>query len=113
MAEPGRDVPDGAAVLPAIPAELNGDPLFLAVLHAVVFLQGSAPDVVNEAAADEALGHIASYLQRLTGADLARVREDLATLADFARQEQWPRDNVDFFRHFLADFGITGETTDE
>src|SRR5262249_39550366 len=113
MADPGRDVPDGAAVLPEIPAELGAHPLLLAVLHAVVFLHGSGGSVVDEAAADEALGHLGGYWQRLTGKDLERVREDLATLVAFARQEQWPRDNVEFFRHFLADFGITGESTDE
>ena len=113
MADPGRDVPDGAAVLPEIPAELGAHPLLLAVLHAVVFLHGSGGSVVDEAAADEALGHIAGYLQRLSGKDLKRVREDLDALAAFARQEQWPRDNAEFFRHFLADFGVTGEPTDE
>ncbi|MBV9657723.1 MAG: hypothetical protein JO295_06395, partial [Verrucomicrobia bacterium] len=47
-------VPEGAAVLPEIPAELGVDPILLAVLHAVVFLDGSREDVVNGAAADEA-----------------------------------------------------------
>src|SRR5262249_21950326 len=99
MAEPGRDVPEGAAVLPEIPAPLGAHPLLLAVLHAVVFLQGSEPKVVNEAAADEALGRLAGYLQRLTGQELQRAREDLESLAAFARQEQWPGTNIDFFRH--------------
>jgi hypothetical protein len=113
MADAGRDVPDGAAVLPEVPAELNAHPLLLAVLHAVVFLHGSDAQVVHEAAADEALGHVAGYLQRLSGQELKRVREDLDALAAFAREEQWPRDNVEFFRHFLADFGVTGDQTDE
>ena len=34
------EVPEGAAVFPTIPAELGVHPLLLAVLHAVVFLEG-------------------------------------------------------------------------
>jgi hypothetical protein len=103
-AEP--EVPEGAAVLPEIPAELGVDPLLLAVLQAVVFLDGSTEDVVNGAAADEALDHLASYLQRLDGPRLQRVREDLETLAGYARAQKWPKQQVRFFKDFLADYGV-------
>lgn len=103
--EPG-DVPEGAAVLPLIPEELQAHPLLLAVLHAVVFLDGSDPDVVNPAAATEALEYIAGYLQRLTGKDLARVRTDLSCLAEMAREEKWDRDEIVFLKDFLKDFGV-------
>ena len=33
------DVPEGAALMPEIPPELNVHPLLLAVLHATVFVQ--------------------------------------------------------------------------
>src|SRR5215467_8817912 len=67
MTEDENQVPEGAAVLPLIPEELGVHPLLLAVLHAVVFFDGSDADVVNDAAANEALNYFATYLQRLQG----------------------------------------------
>jgi hypothetical protein len=100
------DVPDGAAVFPLIPPELGVQPLLLAALHAVVFLEGSEDDVVNPDAATEAMEYIASYLQRLDHAQLERVREDVACLIGYARQQQWPKQQVRFLKGFLADFGL-------
>jgi hypothetical protein len=109
-AEPeGTEVPEGAAVFPQIPPELGVHPLLLAVVHATVFLAGSDAAVVHPDAADEALHYLAGYLQRLAGADLRRVREDLACLVAFARQEKWPRQLVQSLKSFLADYGIGGE----
>lgn len=106
------DVPEGAAVFPLIPPELGVDPLLLAVLHATVFLTGSADDVVHPAAAEEAVEYLAGYLQRLDGERLRRTREDMVALVAFARQEQWPRPLVQFVKSFLADHGVgeEGET---
>jgi hypothetical protein len=98
--------PDGVAVFPMIPAELGIHPLLLAVLHAVVFLEGSDETVVQPPAAAEAMEYIASYLQRLDRAQLRRVREDVECLAGYARQQQWPKQQVRFLKGFLADFGI-------
>jgi hypothetical protein len=100
------EVPEGAAVFPQIPAELGVHPLLLAVLHAVVFLQGSEADIVNPDAADEQLEYMAGYLQRLSGAELQRVREDLETLAGFAKEEGWDADALQFLKGFLRDFGV-------
>lgn len=97
---------DGAAVFPLIPAELGVHPLLLAVLHSYVFLEGSDPAVLNGDAAEEGLQYLATYLQRLSGADLRRVREDLATLVGFARSEKWPKQQVRFLQDFLADNGV-------
>src|SRR3954449_3210040 len=99
---PAPEVPEGAAVFPLIPEELGVHPLLLAALHAVVFFDGSDEAVVHDAAADEALQYVATYLQRLRGADLRRVREDMATLLAYARQEGWPKEEVDFLTTFLA-----------
>jgi hypothetical protein len=110
-AEPA-EVPEGAAVFPLIPAELGVGPLLLAVLHATVFLSGSDDDVVDPAAAEEALEYLAGYLQRLEGPALARVREDMACLTAFARQEKWPRQLVRLLQSFLDDFGIGTEKKD-
>jgi hypothetical protein len=105
-ADPERDVPEGAAVFPVIPAELGIDPLLLAVLHALVFLDGSEEDILQPEAADEALDHIAGYLQRLTGAQLQRMREDLDCLASHAGQQKWPKAQQRFLKDFLTTFGI-------
>ena len=100
------EVPEGAAVFPLIPPELGVHPLLLTVLHTVVFLQGSEPGIVNPDAADEQLEYIAGYLQRLSGAELQRVREDLETLAGYAKEEGWDADAVQFVTDFLGDFGV-------
>jgi hypothetical protein len=100
------EVPEGAALFPVIPAELGVHPLLLAVLHAVVFLEGSGGGVVNSAAAQEQLEIIASMLQRLSENDLRRVREDMVTLAGYARHEKWDKRSIQFLKTFLDDFGV-------
>jgi hypothetical protein len=103
---PEEESPDGAAVFPMIPAELGVHPLLLAVLHAYVFLEGSDPTVLNGTVAEEAMEYLAAYLQRLSGADLKRVKEDFATLIAFARSEKWPKQQVRFLQDFLKENGV-------
>lgn len=105
---PPTESPDGAAVFPLIPAELGVHPLLLAALHAYVFLEGSEAVVLNPAVGEECLEYLVTYLQRLKGDDLRRAREDMATLAAFARSEKWPKQQVRFLQDFLKDNGITG-----
>src|SRR5690554_3386922 len=100
MSADDRDVPEGAAVFPEIPAELGVHPLLLAVLHATVFLSGSDEEVVHPEAAEEALQYLATYLQRLDGDDLRRVREDLECLVTFGRDENWPKQLIRFLQNF-------------
>ena len=100
------DVPEGAAVFPLIPDELGVHPLLLAVLHATVFLAGSESAVVNAGAAAEVLEYIATYLQRLSGRDMDRVRADVNCLIEFARREKWPKQEVQFVKDFLSDYGV-------
>jgi hypothetical protein len=104
--EPEEFVPEGAAVLPELPAELGVHPLLLAVLHAIIFLDGSEEEVVDPDAASEAMEYMAVYLQRLEGADLHRLQEDIHALTAFARQEKWPKQHIRFFKEFLDNFGI-------
>ena len=108
MADPAptSETPDGAAVFPLIPPELGVNPLLLAVVHAYVFLEGSEEVVLNGSVAEEAMEYLVSYLQRLTGSDLKRVKEDFATLAAFAKSEKWPKQQVRFLQEFLKDNGI-------
>jgi hypothetical protein len=105
----GDEVPEGAALMPEIPAELNVHPLLLAVLHAAVFLDGSEDDVVNPDAAVEAMEYLATYLQRLRGPDLRRVKEDMQVLAAYARDQGWPKPQARFFKEFLSSYGIGTE----
>jgi hypothetical protein len=107
MSDAGEsEVPEGAAVFPLIPPELGVHPLLLAVLHATVFLSGSDDDMVHPDAAEEALQYVADYLQRLDGSALRQVREDMACLTAFAKQEKWPKQLVRMLQNFLTDFGI-------
>ncbi len=100
------EVPEGAAVFPLIPPELEVHPLLLAVLHTAVFLSGSDDEVVHPDAAEEALQYVAEYLQRLDGEPLNRVREDLACLIVFAKEEKWPKQLTRVLQGFLKDFGV-------
>jgi hypothetical protein len=104
------EVPEGAALFPLIPEELGVHPLLLAVLHAVVFLEGSEAEIVHEAAAAETLEYMAGYLQRLQGAEQRRIAEDMETLVGFARQETWPKGHIEFLKTFLDDFGVVEAT---
>jgi hypothetical protein len=89
-----------------IPEELGVHPLLLGLLHAYVFLEGSDETVLNGAAAGEAMEYLATYLQRLTGPELRRAKEDFATLASFAKSEKWPKQQVRFLQDFLAENGV-------
>ena len=77
------------------------------LLHAYVFLEGTEPEVLNAAAGEEAMNYLATYLQRLRGDDLRRIREDMVTLAAFAKSEKWPKQQVRFLQDFLKENGIT------
>src|SRR5206468_3812510 len=79
--------------------------LLLAVLHAYVFLEGSDEGVLNGTVAEEAMQYLATYIQRLTGPDLKRVREDVQTLVGFAKHDKWPKQQVRFLQDFLTDNG--------
>jgi hypothetical protein len=99
-------VPEGAAVFPLIPAELGIHPILLAALHAMVFLIGSSDEVVECNAAEEAAQYLVTYLQRLEGADLQRIREDMAALVAYARDDKWPEQDLRFLETFLTEFSI-------
>lgn len=94
-------------MFPLIPEELGVHPLLLAVLHAYVFLEGSEAAVLNPAVAEEAMNYLVTYLQRLEGDALRRAKEDMATLAGFAKAEKWPKQQVRFLQDFLKENGIT------
>jgi hypothetical protein len=100
---------DGAAVFPMIPEELQINPLLLALLHAVVFVDGSTEEIIDPGAADEAVQYVVTYLQRLKGPALERIEEDMDCLIDFAKQQDWPEQQLTFLKAFLADYGIASK----
>lgn len=106
-AQQPQDAPEGACAFPRIPDKVDVDPLLLAVIHALVFLQGSSEDVVDPQAADEAVDHMVSYLQRLQGKDLERMKTGLKNLGQFARQQKWKPDEVAFLDEFMDVLGLT------
>jgi hypothetical protein len=101
-----NDVPDGAAVFPAIPPELNVDPLLLAVLHAIVFVAGSDETIVNPDAGEETIAAIAGYLERATGEQREHVRKEMIALRRYAREQGWPKQFAEFLRTFPKEFGL-------
>jgi hypothetical protein len=105
-ANPPEEAPDGAAVFPLIPPELGVHPLLLAALHAYVLLDGSDPKLIHPAVAEEGLHYLVTYLQRLDGENLRRVREDFQTLVGFGKADGWSKLDVRFLHEFLRDNGI-------
>jgi len=108
MAKPsdGVEVPEGTAVVPLIPENAGVSPLFLAVFHALVFLEGSSEEVVDPTAADEAVQYLATYLQRLSANDLAKLKKDLDRLAEHARCQKWSPDQLKLIQDFFQHYGI-------
>jgi hypothetical protein len=101
-----EEVPGGAAVVPLIPESACINPLFLAVFHALVFLDGSSEEILDSAAGDEAAQYLATYLQRMSGADLQRMKADLQQLSDYARRQRWTADQQKLIQDFLQHYGI-------
>jgi len=100
------EILDGVAFFPEIPADLNIHPLWLATVHAIVFIAGSGEQIVHPGAAEEALQTIAEYLQRIEGDNLRRIQEDMECLIGYARQEKWPKGFIQSLKTFLEDLGI-------
>src|SRR5262245_2948456 len=109
LSDEADEVPDGAAVFPEIPPELGVHPLLLAVLHVYVFLDGSDAAIVNPEASSEAMEYVATYLQRLSGPELQRTKEDLDTLVGYAKEQKWPKQYLAFLKSFLSDMGVGGQ----
>ena len=106
MAKESEEVPEGAAVVPLIPEKAGVNPLFLAVFHALVFLEGSSEEIIDPAAADEAAQYLATYLQRLSSEELRQLKEDLKRLSDYARRQRWSADQQQLVDDFLEHYGI-------
>lgn len=101
-----QEVPEGVALFPEIPAELGVHPLWLSTLQALIFLAGSRSEVVHPAAAEEILGYMARYLQRLQGEEMRRLREDMLCLERYAREAKWDKQLLHSLKTLLSDLGI-------
>jgi hypothetical protein len=101
---------EGAAVFPLIGPELQVNPLLLALLHAMVFIDGSTDEIICPDAADEAMQYLVTYLHRLQGSVLERVREDMTHLLTYAKQQAWPKEQQTFLKSFLTDYGMGPKT---
>ncbi len=104
-----HEAPEGAAVFPLIPPELNVSPMLLGIIHSYVFLEGSENSIVHPDAAAEAMEYIATYLQRLEKKEIDRAREDMETLVGFAKEEKWPKQHIAFLKNFLEELGVTDQ----
>ena len=103
------EVPDGAAVFPLIPMELGIHPLLLSTLHAMVFLAGSSDEILNEAAANEALDHLAAYLGRLNRAESRRIREDAECLLSYGQEQGWSTEMLHSLKALLDESGLADD----
>ena len=100
------EVPEGTAIFPEIPDQVGANPLLLSLLHFVVFIAGSDKNICNQQAGAAILDQVATYLQRLNAKEVARLKEDLAVLAAFAREEKWGGGTVEVLDTFLDDMGV-------
>lgn len=100
------EVPEGTAIFPEIPDQIGANPLLLSLLHFVVFIAGSDEAVCNQEAGAAILDQVATYLQRLSTKEVARLKEDLAVLAAFARDQKWEAGTVEVLDTFLDDMGV-------
>ena len=106
MDENSIEVPEGTAIFPEIPDQVGANPLLLSLLHFVVFIAGSDEAVCNQEAGAAILDQVATYLQRLSTKEVARLKEDLAVLAAFARDQKWEAGTVEVLDTFLDDMGV-------
>ena len=106
MDENSIEVPEGTAIFPEIPDQVGANPLLLSLLHFVVFIAGSDEAVCNQEAGAAILDQVATYLQRLSTKEVARLKEDLAVLAAFARDQKWEAGTVEVLDTFLDEMGV-------
>ena len=64
------------------------------------------PEVVHPDSATEAMEYIATYLQRLEGKELQRAQEDMETLVGYAKEQKWPKQQLQFLKAFLEENGV-------
>ncbi len=95
--------------MPVLPSELGFDPLFAALLHATAFLVLSGDESIDPDWGLEALEHVGYYLQKLPVSEIERLRLQLDQIADYGKQEHWPKEFTDFARGFLRSFGLEEE----
>ena len=104
--DPVHWVDKAAFVMPVIPPALRIDPILAALLHCMSFLELSGDDAVDPDWAVEAMEHVASYLQRLPGEEIAAIARQLADVSAYARKQGAPSTFVEFIDGFLGAYGV-------
>ena len=100
-------------VLPVIPAELELDPLLVALLHSVAFLDLADDDLMDPEAAGDALEHVGMYVQRLPDERLNAITADLEKLDAHAQSAGWSDAQREVVRDFLYSCGIGDDRDDD
>jgi hypothetical protein len=102
-----------AVLLPVVSKELDVDPLLLALLSCAAFLDLSTEEAVDPEDAVDVLELVGTYVQRLPEERIEELKEQLADLHEWAKQQGWSHDKVEFVRDFLFNCGVGAEDDDE
>jgi hypothetical protein len=117
MSDEGFDEREGdsdkAMMMPVVPAEIEVDPLLLALLHSAAFLDLSGEDSVDSQDAVDVLETVGHYIQRLPEERLEELQEQLDELAAHGKKAEWPPDFVEFVQDFLYNCGVGGDEDEE
>ena len=111
--ERGDESDDVAVIMPIVPAELEIDPLLLALLHCAAFLDLSTDEAVDPEDAVEVLEVVGLYIQRLPADHLEAMREDLEELEEHARDQGVREPVIEFIREFLYNCGVDAGREDD
>ncbi len=95
--------------MPALPPSLEVDPVLAALVHVAAFLELSGDDAVDTDSAVEATEFVAHYLQQLPSDRGASLRQQLGRVVEYAREQGWGEDAVEFLAGFAENFGLGEE----
>lgn len=104
--KPNEALDTPADVLPLVPAELDIDPLLLALLQCAAFLDLSEDGAGDSGAATDVLELVGLYVQRLSAERHAELAGQLAKLREHGERNAWPEELVVFVDEFLYSCGV-------
>jgi hypothetical protein len=100
-------------MMPPVAADVDVDPLLLALLHCAAFLDLAEDDIVDPEAAGDVLEHVGMYVMRLPPERLQLLSGQLERLADHGAKEGWPEWITGFVGDFLYSCGVGEDRDDE
>ncbi len=105
-----EELGDAVALFPDVPEEMGIDPVLLGLLHCVVFLCGSNDEIVHPDGADLVMQQVMACCSRLSGARLAKIKEDMHVLTAWSKEQGHGKGAVEFLETFLDEMGAgTGQ----